>query len=378
MTDNRTPECPRHTVRKPLDVFVRISALRGVASRRVLSAAKGRKKGMSTLSASASSAALRACAAQRAFLSASTAHGAARSAARFASPSPSPLPSALSSSAAAARADDEGSSEIERPADASAAKKCRSARAGVLASPRTARRGHVVEPAVRGRGCSRGRLRGVPLSAPSRAVGAGRPRLALRAPRPCDTPTTQPGEASGDRRPPPAAGGHEPRGCASRVPSVACPRPAWPGGERRPGSTFDSHSSRDCQQARRWCSSRLRPGTCRAAPQRPARFPADRRAQKRYDLKPAGGVSPSDPRRGEGRHSARRRRQRRRPAARGARRGPARTTKTHHPTAPLRTPPRASAHAPPRPLPGAGRSPYQPHECQLAIPPPRGEGERAD
>ena len=81
---------------------------------------------------------------------------------------------------------------------------------------------------------------------------------------------------------------------------------------------------------------------------------------------------------GEGRHSARRRRQRRRPAARGARRGPARTTKTHHPTAPLRTPPRASAHAPPRPLPGAGRSPYQPHECQLAIPPPRGEGERAD
>ena len=70
------------------------------------------------------------------------------------------------------------------------------------------------------------------------------------------------------------------------------------------------------------------------------------------------------------------RRQRRRPAARGARRGPARTTKTHHPTAPLRTPPRASAHAPPRPLPGAGRSPYQPHECQLAIPPPRGEGEQ--
>ena len=54
---------------------------------------------------------------------------------------------------------------------------------------------------------------------------------------------------------------------------VSRSRPAWPGGERRPGSTFDSHSSRDCQQARRWCSSRLRPGTCRAAPQRPARFP---------------------------------------------------------------------------------------------------------
>ena len=28
------------------------------------------------------------------------------------------------------------------------------------------------------------------------------------------------------------------------------------------------------------------------------------------------------------------------------------------------------------PTPGAGRSPYQPHECQLAIPPPRGEGEQ--
>jgi len=106
---------------------------------------------------------------------------------------------------------------------------------------------------------------------------------------------------------------------------------------------------------------------------RPTGAPRDR-----YNSKPAGGVPPPDPRRGEGRHSARRRRQRRRPAARGARRGPARTTKTHHPTAPLRTPPRASAHAPPRPLPGAGRSPYQPHECQLAIPPPRGEGERAD
>ena len=32
------------------------------------------------------------------------------------------------------------------------------------------------------------------------------------------------------------------------------------------------------------------------------------------------------------------------------------------------------AHAPPRPLPGAGRSPYQPHECQLAIPPQRERG----
>ena len=66
---------------------------------------------------------------------------------------------------------------------------------------------------------------------------------------------------------------------ATRCPARAgsrqspCLRPAWPGGGRRPGSAFGSHSSRDCQQARRWCSSRLRPGTCRAAPQRSARFP---------------------------------------------------------------------------------------------------------
>ena len=74
---------------------------------------------------------------------------------------------------------------------------------------------------------------------------------------------------------------------------------------------------------------------------------------------------------GRSRHSARRRRQRRRPAARGARRGPARTTTTHHPTAPLRPPPRAwrTRTASRHPLPGAGRSPHQPHESQLAIPP---------
>ena len=72
-----------------------------------------------------------------------------------------------------------------------------------------------------------------------------------------------------------------------------------------PRESFDSHCSRDCQQARRWCSSRL-----------------------------------------------------------------------HHPTAPLRSPPRASRTRTASPLTGRGRSTYQPPECQLAIPPPRGEGEQ--
>ena len=276
-----------------------------------------------------------------------------------------------------------------------------SARAGVLASPRTARRGHVVEPAVRGRGCSRGRLRGVPLSAPSRAVGAGRPRLALRAPRPCDTPTTQHREASGDRRPPPTAGGHEPRGCASRVPSVVLPPSGLAGGRAAPRESFDSHCSRDCQQARRWCSSRLRPGACRAAPQRSARFPrrhaqhifctylcvqvhaASRHPWRGVTIAPPPGGGSPDPSStitpGGCRGSARRR-QRRRPAARAARRGPARTTKTHHPTASLRPPPRASAHAPPQATPhrARGAAPISPTSVNWPTPPPRGEGERTD
>ena len=218
----------------------------------------------------------------------------------------------------------------------------RSVRAGVLASPRTARRGHVVEPAVRGRGCSRGRLRGVPLSAPSRAVGAGRPRLALRAPRPCDTPTTQHREASGDRRPPPTAGGHEPRGCASRVPSVVLPPSGLAGGRAAPRESFDSHCSRDCQQARRWCSSRLRPGACRAALQPSARFPRYRPSKNRYVYtsrrriasRPTEGGGAGAVRGGGGRGGGRRLGERG-----AARRGPRRPTIQ---TAPLRSPPRAS------------------------------------
>ena len=141
-----------------------------------------------------------------------------------------------------------------------------------------------------------------------------------------------------------------------------------------------SHSSRDCQQARRWCSSRLRPGTCRAAPQRPARFPADRRAQRQiFDSQPAvyrlpthGGERAGTARGGGDRGDGRRLEERG-----AARRGPRRPTIQQHHCAPpsrvsrTRT---ASRH----PTLGAGRSPYQPHECQLAYPPPRGEGERSD
>ena len=92
---------------------------------------------------------------------------------------------------------------------------------------------------------------------------------------------------------------------------------------------------------------------------------------------PAGGVSPPDPRRGEGRHSARRRRQRRRPAARGARRGPARTTKTRHPTAP-RAHHRVLAHthrlAPYR---ARGAAPISPTSVNWPFPPRAERGSSA-
>lgn len=176
-------------------------------------------------------------------------------------------------------------------------------------------------------------------------------------------------------------------GCAGSRQSP-CPRPAWPGGGRRPGSAFDLHSSRDCQQARRWCSSRLRPGTCRAAPQRPARFPrhhaqnvfvcwctprhvACNGTPSRRGL--AGPLFDHNSRRLPGQRMAAAE------AAAGGSRSAARPGADHEDppsNSTTRPPPRASAHAPPRPLPGAGRSPYQPHECQLAIPPPRGEGEQ--
>ena len=56
-----------------------------------------------------------------------------------------------------------------------------------------------------------------------------------------------------------------------------------------------------------------------------------------------------------------------------ARRGPRRpTTQQHH-----CAPPSHASHtrtASRYPLPGAGRSPYQPHECQLAIAPPARRG----
>ena len=114
---------------------------------------------------------------------------------------------------------------------------------------------------------------------------------------------------------------------------------------------------------------------CRAAPQRSARDPRHRPPKKDI-ITPAGGVSPPDPRRGEepaqcaAAAAA---------AAAGGSRSAARPGADHEdpPTTAPRAPPACLAHTHrlARLLPGAGRSsPYQPHECQLAIPPQRERG----
>ena len=118
----------------------------------------------------------------------------------------------------------------------------RSARAGMPASPRTVRRGHVAEPAV-----ADSQLQRAPLGVPPRAVSARRGQAAATSfansaanatPR---QPSTE--KLSGDRRPPTAAGGLEPRGRASRVPSVVCPvRPGR--GRAAPRERIRRHCSR--------------------------------------------------------------------------------------------------------------------------------------
>ena len=180
-------------------------------------------------------------------------------------------------------------------------------------------------------------------------------------------------------------------GCAGSRQSP-CPRPAWPGGGRRPGSAFDLHSSRDCQQARRWCSSRLRPGTCRAAPQRPARFPrhhaqnvfvcwctprhvACNGTPSRRGL--AGPLFDHNSRRLPGQRMAAAE------AAAGGSRSAARPGADHEDppsNSTTRPPPRASAHAPPRaPPPGRGaQQPLSAPRVSTGHSPPAGKGERTD
>ena len=205
------------------------------------------------------------------------------------------------------------------------------------ASPRAARRGHVVEPAVAVQPLAAGVSR-----RPSRLSlrGGGRQAAGDLANPTAHTTPRQPSteKLSGDRRPPTAV-------CVAKSPAVAlagshqslCPRPAWPGGGRRPGSAFGGIAqgqSTSCGGALRGsarvCAALLRSGRPETlATARPKKISSHRPAA--YRLPTHGG--------GRSRHSARRRRQRRRPAARGARRGPARTTKTHqqqHHAPPLR------------------------------------------
>ena len=185
-------------------------------------------------------------------------------------------------------------------------------------------------------------------------------------------PSTE--KLSGDRRPP-AAGGHEPRGYISRVPSVALPPSGLAGGRAAPRERARRHCSRTVNKLW-WGSPRFRPGTCRAAPQRPARFPRHRPPKNRYVIKPAGGVSPPDPRRGEepaqcAAAAAE--------ATAGGSRSAARPGAGHEdpPTTAPRAPRRVlSAHAPPRATPHRARgvAPISPTSVNW----PRGEGERTD
>ena len=137
--------------------------------------------------------------------------------------------------------------------------------------------------------------------------------------------------------------------------------------------------STNAPQARRWCSSRLRPGTCRAAPQRPARFPRHRPPKSRYERNgPAGGVSPPDPRNWGGAGTARGgggRGDGRRLEERGAsRRGPRRPTIQQHHCAPNRVLAHTHRLAPYR---ARGAAPTSPASVNWPFPPRAERGSSA-
>ena len=139
------------------------------------------------------------------------------------------------------------------------------------ASLRGGRRGFRVEVGGRAGGCrtSGARPRALRRSAPPATI-----RPPVRQPR-----SSLSGLVS--KATSPTTGGRESfRRSAARPAQSLTSRPPPPGGGRRPESAFGSHSSRDCQQARRWCSSRLRPGTRRAALQLSARSLATARPKE--------------------------------------------------------------------------------------------------
>ena len=157
-------------------------------------------------------------------------------------------------------------------------------------------------------------------------------------------------------------------------------------GRAAPRESFDSHCSRDCQQARRWCSSRLRPGTRRAALQPSARSLAAMPkmflcAGSRRVTAPVAWRDNSAPsRRGFAGplfdHNSRRLPGQRTAAAEAAAGGsrsaarlgadhedPPSNSTTAHTTACFAHTHRLAPHR------ARGRTTYQPPECQLAIPP---------
>ena len=186
-------------------------------------------------------------------------------------------------------------------------------------------------------------------------------------------PSTE--KLSGDRRPPQPQEAKSPLAARAGSRQSSSPRPAWPGGRAAPRERARRHCSRTVNKLW-WGSPRFRPGTCRAAPQRPARFPRHRPPKNRYVIKPAGGVSPPGPRRGkEPAQCAAAAAE----ATAGGSRSAARPGAGHEdpPTTAPRAPRRVlSAHAPPRATPHRARgvAPISPTSVNW----PRGEGERTD
>ena len=245
------------------------------------------------------------------------------------------------------------------------------------ASPRAARRGHVVEPAVAVQPLAAGVSR-----RPSRLSlrGGGRQAAGDLANPTAHTTPRQPSteKLSGDRRPPTAV-------CVAKSPAVAlagshqslCPRPAWPGGGRRPGSAFGGIAqgqSTSCGGALRGsarvCAALLRSGRPETlATARPKKISSHRPAA--YRLPTHGGERAGTARGGGDRGDGRRLEERG-----AARRGPRRPTNNST----TRPPCVPSAHAPPRaPPPGRGaQQPLSAPRVSTGHSPPAGKGERTD
>ena len=197
-------------------------------------------------------------------------------------------------------------------------------------------------------------------------------------PAPIRQPRPSVAQRSGKRRQPPTtSAGDAFRQPAARPAQVPTSHPPPPGGGRRPGRAFDSHSSRDCQQAEEVVLFAAPPGyvpRCFAAP---ARDPRHRPPKNRYDeMVPAGGRLYRLPTPGTREEPAQRAAAAAAAAAGGSRsaarpdadHGDPPTTAPRAPTACL-----AHTHRLARLLPGAGRSTFSPPIVSWPYP-PNGKG----